>query len=216
MEAKDPRVIGAGSVVGVIDAPIDLARLRAHGRRLCDPFAWSSHARTLDKLLIGAVQPLDAAMSVVVLRGPPHRGNDGVSAAPRSRIGDTLPYRAVGAALELAQLLAVVGDVAEKARHHGGRSRGIRQRRVPEYGSDDDPLQAPIMPSEKGRRVGRVEGLLRSDRALQDALCTKAAVGERIGAERCKRGCSLDHAEARPAHGLKDALLSSQLRLDAL
>ena len=140
VEAKDPRVIGAGSVVGVIDAPIDLARLRAHGRRLCDPFAWSSHARTLDKLLIGAVQPLDAAMSVVVLRGPPHRGNDGVSAAPRSSIGDALPYRAVGAALELAQLLAVVGDVAEKARNHGGRSCGIRLRRVPENGSYNDPL----------------------------------------------------------------------------
>jgi len=213
---RSARHCGAGSVVGVIDAPIDLARLRADGRRLCDPFAWSSRARTLDKLLIGAVQPLDAAMSVVVLRGPPHRGDDGVSAAPRSRIGDALPYRAVGAALELAQLLAVVGDVAEKARHHGGRSRGIRQRRVPEYGSDDDPLQAPIMPSEKGRRVGRVEGLLRGDRALQDALCTKAAVGERIGAERCERGCSLDHAEACPAHSLHNALLSSQLRLDAL
>ncbi len=72
------------------------------------------------------------------------------------------------------------------------------------------------MPSEKGRRVGHVDSLFRGDRALQDAHCTKATVGERIGAERCERGCSLDHAEAHPAHGLKDALLSSQLRLDAL
>jgi hypothetical protein len=155
-------------------------------------------------------------MSVVVLRGPPHRRDDGVSAAPRSRIGNALPYRAVGTALELAQLLAVVGDVTEKARNHGGRSRGSRLRRVPEDGSYGDPLQAPIMPSEKGRRVGRVDSLFRGDRALQDALCTKATVGERIRAEGCERGCSLDHTKARPAHSLQDALLSSQLRLDAL
>jgi hypothetical protein len=155
-------------------------------------------------------------MSVVVLRGPPHRSDDGVPAASRGRVGDALPYRAVGTALELAQLLAVVGNITEKARNHGGRSRGSRLRRVPENGSYGDPLQAPIMPSEKGRRVGRVEGLLSGDRALQDALCTEAAVGERIGAEGCERGCSLDHAEARLAHSLQNALLTSQLRLDAL
>jgi hypothetical protein len=55
---------------------------------------------------------LDATMGIVVLRGPPHRRYNGVSAAPRSRIGNTLPDWAVGAALELAQLLAVVGNVA--------------------------------------------------------------------------------------------------------
>ena len=36
VEAEDPRVIGACPIVGVIDAPVDLARLRTHGRRLCD------------------------------------------------------------------------------------------------------------------------------------------------------------------------------------
>ena len=120
------------------------------------------------------------------------------------------------ARLQLAQLLAVVGDVAEKARNHGSRSRGICLRRVPENGSYDDPLQAPIMPSEEGPRVGRVDSLFCGDRTLQGALCTKATVGERIGAEGCERGCSLDHPEARPAHSLQNTLLPSQLRLDAL
>ena len=72
------------------------------GSRFADPLSWNLHARALDELLIGAVQPLDASMGVVALGRPAHRGDDGISAASRSRIGDALPNRAVGAALELA------------------------------------------------------------------------------------------------------------------
>ena len=155
-------------------------------------------------------------MGVVMLRGSAHRRDDGVSPAARGRIGNALPDRAVRPALELLELLAVVRDVTEQAGGHGSCPRSSCLHRITRDGSHDDLMQAPIVSSKEGRRVGRVEGLFRSNRTLQDALRTKAAMGKRVGAQRCKRGCGLTYSEARPANDLQNTLLPSQLRFDAL
>ena len=141
-------------------------------------------------------------MRVVMLRGSAHRRDDGISPATRGRIGNALPDRAVRPALELLELQAVVGNVTEQAGGHGSCPRSSCLHRITRDGSHDDLLQTPIVSSKEGRRVGRVEGLFRSNRTLQDALRTKAAMGKRVRAQRRKRRCSLTHSEARLANDL--------------
>jgi hypothetical protein len=91
-------------------------------------------------------------VSVVALCRPAHRSDDGIAPAARSRVGDPLPNRAVSAALELAQLLAVVGDVALKAGGDGGRACSGGLQRLSKDGADDDLAEAPIVAGEEARR----------------------------------------------------------------
>ena len=216
MEAEDALVDGASAHVGVVDASIDEARFDAHGGRFADPLARDLDARALDELFIGTEQPLDSAMSTVALSRPAHRSDDGVSSASRGRVGDALPNRAVGAALELAQLLTVIGDISEKARGNRGRTCGGGLQWFAENGANDDLAEAAIVAGKEARRAGRVHSLLGSQSAREHALSAKAQMGKGIRAQGVERGRGLGDGEARSANNLENALLALELQPDAL
>ena len=99
VKPDDAGIDGASAKVGIVDAPIDGARLRPNRRRLADPLARTLDAVPVDRRLVVTKQSHDSAVRSIVLHRPPHRSNDGVATAACHRVGNPLPQRAIGPSL---------------------------------------------------------------------------------------------------------------------
>jgi hypothetical protein len=75
------------------------------------------HTVAIDFREVTSKEPSNAAMKAVVLCWSPHRGDNGIPAASCHGVCNALPDRAISTPLELAELLAVIRDVALKSRH---------------------------------------------------------------------------------------------------
>jgi hypothetical protein len=117
VKSKNARFHSADAIIGVVDAPINGTRLSAYGRRRTDPFARNLHTVAIDRREVTSKEPSNAAMRAVVLCWAPHRGDNGIPAASCHGVCNALPDRAISTPLELAELLAVIRNVALKSRH---------------------------------------------------------------------------------------------------
>jgi hypothetical protein len=113
---------------------------------------------------------LDASMRSIVLRWAAHRGNNGIATAARHRVLDALPDWAIGAPFELAELLAVVRDVALESRDdsEGACSSGLCGRT--DVGPCDGVMEVAIVTSEVRGRGGCEQLSLRVKCALKKEL----------------------------------------------
>ena len=109
-------------------------------------------------------------MGSIVLRWTAHRGNNGIATAARHRVLDALPNWAIGAPFELAELLAVVRDIALESRDDGEGACSSSLCGQTEVRPCDGVMEIAIVTSEVLGRGGCEQLLLRVECALKKEL----------------------------------------------
>jgi hypothetical protein len=116
VKSKYARLHSASTIVGVVYAPIDGARLDPYSRGLANPLARNLHAVTHTRGKVATEEPSNTTMRSVVLHWTAHRGDDGIPASARHRVRYALPDWTISTSLEFAYLLAIVRDIALESR----------------------------------------------------------------------------------------------------